>query len=89
MAWAADSLDNYRRLLTKSADLFLTKSECNSINAQEGGLWLRLKHLAQLRDVPLAGEAAMVELLVVWRNVVKTTGPVIRTWASPLLTNSS
>lgn len=72
LAWAADSLDTYRKLLTKPNDLFLSTSECTAINAQEG-LWLRLKHLAQLRDVPMAEEAAMVELLVLWRNVVVHT----------------
>ncbi|WP_139813588.1 hypothetical protein [Mycobacterium simiae] len=72
LAWAADSLDAYRRHLITPPGLYLTASECDSVKAQQG-LWPRFKCLADLSGAPLAPEKDMVELLVVWRNKVVHT----------------
>lgn len=72
LAWAADSLDAYRRQLSRPANVYLEIAERNAIIAEEG-LWNRLRHLANLSGASFGPEKELVELLLVWRNKVVHT----------------
>lgn len=72
LAWAADSLDTYRRLLTTPPDVYLSTSECDAVRDVQG-LWPRLLHLSNLSGAVLGAERDLVQLLVIWRNKVVHT----------------